>query len=817
MIKKLSITLCVFLCVHSYAQNIGDFRTKQQECTHWQSISNWEQFDGLKWINATEYPGKTYSPTTITIVTNSTIYIDSDIWDIPLQNLTIESNALCFLENINIKILNQLIVHGTFINKSSIGNSEFNSITIADGIWQNNQQKNYSILGDFILSNGKILGDASSEFNILGNFYTTGLPSIIDKAGITVNGETHFDGNITFTSTSGDKIFHNSVYLKNCIWLNSVGETFFCNSNLILENGTISNEAFAEFIIAHNLISNGGMFTRFNDFYGTFSIANNVIIGAYNTTIIESACLNITGNLEILGNLEITDKKGVKTIQNDFIIESNAYFKNTSNDRIILYGNLINRGNFNNGTNGIFELNGLNKNIQGDITTPRLQINGIYTNLNSLEVKSEFTGNGKIIQSENASLIIQSPTSPLITANAIGNSVSYTKRANQYINGNEFYNLILANNGFSVFAIDSIHIINTLQFDKQCFLNCNGNSLMFDTWNNQKITGISIPDRGIILQNGKVVITDLDSNITACIPIFTNNSIDSYSQINITNYDKSHTSFSIDSVNSTITSSGFSNTGKTFTSDCVGKTYYISSESNDALIQFYWHINSELPLFERNLCSVIHHNGNNWETISEEQEAIKYNSYDIYSTSAQTHSFSPFSIKTSDVFLPISLLYFKGTLIENKTQLNWETLNENNNSHFTILKSKDGFNFYPIVTILGNGTTHESHTYNYIDNELDCGFVYYKLQQTDFSNKTTEFETISIFKNNIDFLIQKRDNSITIQMRNEEFKKMTLYTVTLEKIAETNSKTLFFNSITPGNYLLEIISDKGKTITKILL
>jgi len=803
--------------MHTYAQNIGDFRTKQQECTHWQSISNWEQFDGLKWINATEYPGKSYSPSLVSIVSKSTIYIDSDIWDIPLQNLTIESNALCFLENINIKILNQLQVHGTFINRSSIGNSEFNSITITDGIWQNNQQKNYSISGDFILSNGKIIGDASSEYSILGNFYTVGLPSTIDKAGIAVNGETHFEGNITFTSTSGDKIFHNSVYLKNCIWLNSVGETFFCNSDLILENGTISNEAFAEFIIAHNLISNGGMVTRFNDFYGTFSIANNVIIGVYNTTIIESACLNIAGNLEILGNLEITDKKGVKTIQNDFIIESNAYFKNTSNDRIILYGNLINKGNFLNGTNGIFELNGLYKNIQGNITTPRIQMNGIYTNLNSLEVKSEFTGNGKIIQSENASLIIQSPTSPTIIADALGNNVSYTKRANQYINGNQFYNLILANNGYSVFATDSIHIINTLQFDKQCFLNCNGENIIFDSWKTQKIKGISIPDRGIILQNGKVVITDLDSNITACIPFFSNNSIESYSRIDITNYDKSNTLFSIDSLNSSITSSGFSNTGKTFTNDCVGKTYYISSKSNNALLQLYWHKNSELLLFERNLCSVIHHNGNNWETISDEQEAIKYDSYDIYSAKGQTHSFSPFSIKSSDVFLPISLLYFKGTFIENKTELQWETASENNNSYFTILKSKNGFDFYPIATILGNGTTHESHMYSYIDNELDCGFVYYKLQQTDFSENTTEFETISILKNNFDFLIQKNDNSITIQLRNEEIKKMTLYTVSLKKIAETNSKTLFFNSITPGNYLLEITSDKGKTITKIHL
>ena len=816
MIQKLIFTLCVFICVHTYAQNIGDFRTKQLECTHWQAISNWEQFDGLKWINATEYPGKSYSPTLVSIVSNSTIYIDSDIWDIPLQNLTIESNALCFLENINLKILNQFKINGTFVNKSSIGNSEFNSITIEDGIWQNNQQKNYSILGDCILSNGKILGDASSNYTILGNFYTVGLPSTIDKAGIIVNGETHFEGNITFTSTSGDKIFRNSVYLKNCIWLNSVGETFNCNSDLILDNGTISNEAFAEFTIAQNLISNGGKLTRYNDFYGTFSIINNVIIEG-NTTIIESACLNIQENIEIRGTLEITDKKGVKTIENDFIIEPTGIFKNTSNDRIILNGNLINKGTFNNGTNGIFELNGLNKNIQGIITTPRLQINGIYTNLNSLDVKSDFIGTGKLIQSENASLFIQSPTSPLITANAFNNSVTYTKRANQYINCNEFYNLILANNGYSVFATDSIHIINTLQFDKQCFLNCNENTLTFDTWNNQKITGISIPDRGIILQNGKVVITDLDSNMTASIPIFTNNSIDSYSRIEITNYDKSNTLFTIDSVNTAITSSGFSNTGKTFTSDCVGKTFFISSESNNALLQLYWHKSSELLLFERNLCSVIHHNGNNWETISEEQEAIKYDSYDIYSAIGKTHSFSPFSIKSSDVFLPISLLYFKGTFTENKTELVWETASESNNSYFTILKSINGFDFYPIATILGNGTTNESHTYNYIDNELDCGLVYYKLQQTDFSNKTTEFETISILKNNIDFLIQKKDNSIKIQVINEEIIKMTLYTVTFEKVVETNSKTLYYNSIIPGNYLLEITTNKGKTFKKIHL
>lgn len=82
--------------------------------------------------------------------------------------------------------------------------------------------------------------------------------------------------------------------------------------------------------------------------------------------------------------------------------------------------------------------------------------------------------------------------------------------------------------------------------------------------------------------------------------------------------------------------------------------------------------------------------------------------------------------------LPVTLLYFTGTLIEDKVHLNWETASELNNDYFVVERSGDTKNWTVIGSVKGNGTTDIPHQYSLIDAQPLNGENYYRLRQVDF-------------------------------------------------------------------------------------
>lgn len=87
--------------------------------------------------------------------------------------------------------------------------------------------------------------------------------------------------------------------------------------------------------------------------------------------------------------------------------------------------------------------------------------------------------------------------------------------------------------------------------------------------------------------------------------------------------------------------------------------------------------------------------------------------------------------------LPIELVYFKATPTNNKqvVQLQWQTLTETNNSHFSLERSQDGMNWKNIQTIAGAGNSAQTLNYRTEDlNPLE-GDSYYRLKQTDFDGQ----------------------------------------------------------------------------------
>lgn len=98
--------------------------------------------------------------------------------------------------------------------------------------------------------------------------------------------------------------------------------------------------------------------------------------------------------------------------------------------------------------------------------------------------------------------------------------------------------------------------------------------------------------------------------------------------------------------------------------------------------------------------------------------------------------------------LPIELLSFTGEYDKEsgKNKLEWITVSEINNSHFTIDHSTDGLTWETISTMQGAGNSTQTIKYIYkhrTPNNLD----YYRLSQTDFDGKSETFNIISINKN----------------------------------------------------------------------
>jgi hypothetical protein len=92
--------------------------------------------------------------------------------------------------------------------------------------------------------------------------------------------------------------------------------------------------------------------------------------------------------------------------------------------------------------------------------------------------------------------------------------------------------------------------------------------------------------------------------------------------------------------------------------------------------------------------------------------------------------------------LPVNLLDFNAECGEHSTTVSWSTASEHNNSYFTLERSFNGLNFYPVTTIQGAGFSNNLLKYFYEDMRY-TNTVYYRLKQTDYDGKTTTSEVIS--------------------------------------------------------------------------
>jgi hypothetical protein len=155
--------------------------------------------------------------------------------------------------------------------------------------------------------------------------------------------------------------------------------------------------------------------------------------------------------------------------------------------------------------------------------------------------------------------------------------------------------------------------------------------------------------------------------------------------------------------------------------------------------------------------------------------------------------------------IPVELLTFSANISDNAIQLNWMTASEINNQGFEIERMNNN-NWEKIGYIDGYGTTTETKSYTFTDEEIFSGTYQYRLKQIDFDGS---FEYSKVIEVDVEFpieylLFQNYPNpfnpstKIKYQLPRTNFVTLKVFDALGKKI-----KTLVSEEQPSGNYEIE--------------
>lgn len=197
----------------------------------------------------------------------------------------------------------------------------------------------------------------------------------------------------------------------------------------------------------------------------------------------------------------------------------------------------------------------------------------------------------------------------------------------------------------------------------------------------------------------------------------------------------------------------------------------------------------------------------------------------IWSVSQNLIDGNYFTFARNPIPLPIELLSFTATAINNKTvQLDWITATEINNDFFTIERSIDAEHWENVLNTDGAGNSSINLTYQEFDNEPYMGTSYYRLKQTDFNGsysysqiEPVNFDGIEII--NIYPIPANGSFNYIVNTNTDVHINIFIYDNIGRLIDQNqthiksgyNSLTHNISKLSEGNYHIRIITDDAKS------
>lgn len=160
--------------------------------------------------------------------------------------------------------------------------------------------------------------------------------------------------------------------------------------------------------------------------------------------------------------------------------------------------------------------------------------------------------------------------------------------------------------------------------------------------------------------------------------------------------------------------------------------------------------------------------------------------------------------------LPIELLTF--TVIENNKNIyiSWSTSTEINNDYFLIEKSIDGFEYFEIGVVGGNGNSNIVNNYSYVDYNVNGGTIYYRLKQVDYDGHSETFVPKAITVDGDEDIIIVKHNRIKISSKTDN-NEVIIYNISGKMIHyEKYNENTYIDIFTSGIYIISINSIRYK-------
>jgi hypothetical protein len=193
--------------------------------------------------------------------------------------------------------------------------------------------------------------------------------------------------------------------------------------------------------------------------------------------------------------------------------------------------------------------------------------------------------------------------------------------------------------------------------------------------------------------------------------------------------------------------------GTIITSNTVNKTWTVNESvaggsSVDLTLQ--WNGSHQLSGFDRSASFISQNTSGVW---TQQQTAGNASGSDPYTRTVTnlTGNFTAYGAGSPNSQLPIELLNFDATPVENTVVLDWTTASETNNDYFLIERSVDGNSFNTISQLKGAGNSIQKLVYTITDPFPIEGVSYYRIKQVDFDGQSSvsAIRSVNYFKTNL--------------------------------------------------------------------
>lgn len=121
---------------------------------------------------------------------------------------------------------------------------------------------------------------------------------------------------------------------------------------------------------------------------------------------------------------------------------------------------------------------------------------------------------------------------------------------------------------------------------------------------------------------------------------------------------------------------------------------------------------------------------------------------------------------TGSTPLPVEWLDFYAEKIGSEVALHWSTASEQNNSHFEILKSVNGIDFYIIGEIPGMGNTSDITEYQFIDGSM-AAENFYQIRQVDYDGESS-YSDLILVKNENEAIVVNSEHHVGLSNFNSD-------------------------------------------------